>query len=254
MPSRKLAGGSSRRAGQPTKAVVHISFGQLRRHPGASVFEEEYLRWAAGQWAARRGAASVLGSDGAVWLDGPAADAAGCDTMTVPVVIGTVDWQALDEMAALCVELAGYHAEAGAEADAEDGERYAATGDDAGTGGEDTEPGVRRVTPREALLRQKILAAAADLLSGPGGMASVLRTGVLGTQLGSRSLPLDIGYSEEIPAAIRRAVILRDKPARSAPVLPCRSPARCTTSCTRRTAAPPPSKAASCCATSTTRS
>ena len=190
------AGMMPQRAGQPTKAVVHIPFGALRRYPGASVFEEEYLRHAAARWAGqragRRGAASVLGSDGAVWLDGAAAEAAGCDTMTIPIVIGTVDWQALDQMTALCVELAGYHAAAGTSA-----------GTSAG-------PGPRRVTPREAELRQKILGAAADLLSGPGGMASVLRTGILGTQLGSRSLPLDIGYSEEIPAAIRRAVILRD--------------------------------------------
>ena len=52
---------------------------------------------------------------------------------------------------------------------------------------------------------------AVDLLSGPGGLASFLRRRQLGVRLGGPSLPLDIGYSETIPAAIRNAVILRDK-------------------------------------------
>src|SRR5207344_1271470 len=52
---------------------------------------------------------------------------------------------------------------------------------------------------------------AVDLLSGPGGLASFLRRRQLGARLGGPSLPLDIGYSETIPAGIRNAVILRDK-------------------------------------------
>ena len=50
-----------------------------------------------------------------------------------------------------------------------------------------------------------------DLLSGPGGLASFLRRRQLGAWLAGPSLPLDIGYSETIPAGIRNAVILRDK-------------------------------------------
>ena len=50
-----------------------------------------------------------------------------------------------------------------------------------------------------------------DLLSGPGGLASFLRRRQLGARLGGPSLPLDIGYSETIPASIRNAVILRDQ-------------------------------------------
>jgi HNH endonuclease len=50
-----------------------------------------------------------------------------------------------------------------------------------------------------------------DLLSGPGGLASFLRTGLLGARLGGPSLPLDVGCSEDIPPAIRRAVIARDR-------------------------------------------
>jgi hypothetical protein len=41
---------------------------------------------------------------------------------------------------------------------------------------------------------------AVDLLSGPGGLASFLRRRQLGARLSGPSLPLDIGYSETIPA------------------------------------------------------
>jgi hypothetical protein len=56
-----------------------------------------------------------------------------------------------------------------------------------------------------------ILVAAVNLLSGPGGLASFLRRRQLGVRLSGPSLPLDIGYSETIPAGIRNAVILRDR-------------------------------------------
>ena len=52
---------------------------------------------------------------------------------------------------------------------------------------------------------------AVDLLSGPGGLASFLRRRQLGARLGGPSLPLDVGVSADIPAAIRRAVVLRDQ-------------------------------------------
>ena len=57
----------------------------------------------------------------------------------------------------------------------------------------------------------KTVGKAVDLLSGPGGLASFLRRRQLGARLGGPSLPLDIGYSETIPAGIRTAVILRDQ-------------------------------------------
>ena len=61
------------------------------------------------------------------------------------------------------------------------------------------------------MLRQAIIGRAVDLVSGPGGLASFLRTRLLGARLAGPSLPLDVGHSAEIPAAIRRAVILRDQ-------------------------------------------
>jgi hypothetical protein len=56
-----------------------------------------------------------------------------------------------------------------------------------------------------------VIGKAVDLLSGPGGLASFLRRRQLGARLNGPSLPLDIGYSESIPAGIRNAVTLRDK-------------------------------------------
>jgi hypothetical protein len=73
-----------------------------------------------------------------------------------------------------------------------------------------TGPGPTPPQPGEAL-EQAIIGKAVDLLSGPGGLASVLRRRQLGARLGGPSLPLDIGYSETIPAGIRNAVILRDR-------------------------------------------
>jgi hypothetical protein len=63
---------------------------------------------------------------------------------------------------------------------------------------------------REAL-RQAIIGKAVDLLSGPGGLASFLRTRQLGARLAGPSLPLDVGYAKDVPAAIRNAVVLRAK-------------------------------------------
>jgi hypothetical protein len=52
---------------------------------------------------------------------------------------------------------------------------------------------------------------AVALLSGPGGLTSFLRRKQLGGRLGGTSLPLDVGVSRDIPAAIRNAVIARDQ-------------------------------------------
>ena len=53
---------------------------------------------------------------------------------------------------------------------------------------------------------------AVALLSGPGGLASVLRIGALPPPVASISLPLDVGTSTDtVPPHLRRAVIERDK-------------------------------------------
>jgi hypothetical protein len=58
---------------------------------------------------------------------------------------------------------------------------------------------------REAL-EQAVIGKAVELLSGPGGLASFLRRKLLEGRLGGPSVPLDIGYSDTVPAGIRNAV------------------------------------------------
>ena len=63
-----------------------------------------------------------------------------------------------------------------------------------------------------ARLHQTLLRHAADLLSGPGGLAAFLRTRLTGEQVPSASLPLDTGTPTSlITGALRRAVITRDR-------------------------------------------
>jgi Domain of unknown function (DUF222)/HNH endonuclease len=60
--------------------------------------------------------------------------------------------------------------------------------------------------------RQDLLGTAIGLLSGPSGLASLLRTGTLTGPAASKSLPLDLGTPTEIiPPHLRRAVITRDQ-------------------------------------------
>jgi Domain of unknown function (DUF222) len=182
------------RAGQPVKALAHISLAELLAMDKDSALQDEWVTAVRARWAGARAAASVGRSDGAAWLDGDAARAVACDAMLVPVVTGDVDPGVLDDLVRLCVELARI-----GEGPDPDGAGPAA--------GPDTGP---PALAREALQRA-IIGKAVDLLSGPGGLASFLRREQLGAHLAGPSLPLDIGYSQSIPAGIRTAVILRDK-------------------------------------------
>jgi hypothetical protein len=60
-------------------------------------------------------------------------------------------------------------------------------------------------------LRYAIARLAIDFVSGPAGVAAVLRQGLLDKPWNTPSQPLDIGWADSIPPAIRRAVIMRDK-------------------------------------------
>jgi hypothetical protein len=115
---------------------------------------------------------------------GPAAGPGSeCDASIVPVVSGHLDPAVLDRLAA------------------------ALRSDPAPQG---SPYGPR--SPMGAQVRRLVLRYAADLLSGPAGLAAFLRTGLLPCPAGSISLPLDAGKaSEEIPAHLRRLVILRDR-------------------------------------------
>jgi hypothetical protein len=179
------------RAGQPAKVWAHISLADLIELDGDSTLLNKWIARVRAQWAAARAAACVNGSgdDGAAWLDGDAATGFACDASITPVVFGEVNHAAIGDLVELCVELGGHGQ------------------DRCGPGGTGPQPPTGR--GREAL-ELAIIGKAVDLLSGPGGLASFLRRQELGARLGGRSLPLDIGMSENIPASIRNAVKLRD--------------------------------------------
>jgi Domain of unknown function (DUF222) len=242
------------RAGQPVKALVHVTLAELRALDEDSALEGEWITAARGRWAAARAAASVGGGDGGAWLEGDAARGISCDAMVVPVVTGEVDPGVLEDLVRLCVTLAGHRGPGGGEAAGEPGDPAGQgeaghpccdsvpPGDPAGQG-EAGHPCCDSVPPgdpagqgeaghrccgssvpltghaREMLERQ-IIGRAVDLVSGPGGLASFLRRNQLGARLAGPSLPLDVGYSDTIPAGIRTAVILRDRH--------CRWPGGCT--------------------------
>jgi uncharacterized protein DUF222/HNH endonuclease len=176
------------RAGQPTQAHLHITLAQLRDCPGAPQAEAA--------WFAAR--ASQPG-----WLTGPDAEAAGCDATLVPIVAGQVDRAALDRLTGFYLATHGL------------------TGRSEGCGctcSGCTCPGRRALSPQTVRrLRETMLRLAADVLSGPGGLASWLRQSQLaggpgggpGLPLGI-PLPLDTGEAEPtIPAHLRRVVATR---------------------------------------------
>ena len=222
------------RAGQPVKVWAHVTLAELRALDDGSALAREWIGEMAVRWAARRAAASQTGSDGAAWLNGNPARAVACDATLIPVVTGGIDPAALDELVDLCLQYAGHGSRCGPGHEAprsgpapagqlEDPDPADLTGpprDRSGSGQSEDPPGGGHACPTgprpptaEALemLRHAIIGKAVDLVSGPGGLASFLRTRLLGARLAGPSLPLDVGHSAEIPAAIRRAVILRDQ-------------------------------------------
>jgi len=224
------------RAGQPVKMWAHVSLAELRAMDDGSVLEAEWVTEMRIRWAARRAEASEgSGGDGGAWLDGDAARALACDAIITPVVTGDIDPGALDDLVALCLKLAGHGAHctphtgpdparepapdpAGEPGSADDPVNPAGPADPASPAGHaparpgGPPAGLEQLSDmsREAI-QQAIIEKVADLLSGPGGLASFLRTRQPGARLAGPSLPLDIGYSQTIPPGIRNAVILRDK-------------------------------------------
>ena len=93
------------RAGQPVKAVVHISLADLMRLEGSSALLQEWTARVRAQWAGHRARASEGGGGGGAWLDGDAAEAVACDAAMVPFVTGEVDPGALEDLVRLCVQL-----------------------------------------------------------------------------------------------------------------------------------------------------
>ncbi|HEU5390150.1 MAG TPA: DUF222 domain-containing protein [Streptosporangiaceae bacterium] len=212
--TRLLAAGLlPERAGAPVKAWVNISLADLMALDGSSELLAGWTARLRGRVAAHRAASAGSGGDsGGAWLEGDAAEAVACDAMAAPVVTGDVDPDAFDELVRLCVELDRLWHGTGPDRPGDvDGCPHPGSAlQPGGTRSSMAWPGSGSRRSREAL-KQAIVGKAAALLSGPGGLASFLRRRQLGARLAGPSLPLDIGYSDTVPAAIRHAVRLRDK-------------------------------------------
>ena len=97
------------RAGQPVRLWGHVSLAELRVMDDGSVLETEWVTEMRIRWSARRAeAAGGAGGDGGAWLDGAAARALACDAAITPVVTGDVNPAVLDDLVALCLQLAGH--------------------------------------------------------------------------------------------------------------------------------------------------
>jgi hypothetical protein len=197
------------RAGQPVKAMVHVSLPELRALDGGSVLQGQWITAVRAKWAARRAAASVGGSDGAAWLEGPAAQGLTCDASVIPVVTGDIDPGVLEDLVGLCVQLHRLDHQTDRPHPAPAPDQASPAADDAGD--DPAPPAAQPGGHAREMLQHAIIGRAVDLVSGPGGLASFLRRNLLSARLAGPSLPLDVGRSADIPAAIRRAVILRDQ-------------------------------------------
>jgi hypothetical protein len=96
---RLLASGLvPRRAGQPVKALVHVTFADLCRLDGDGVLQQAWITEYRARWAVQRAAASVSTGDGGAWLEGEAARRVVCDAAIIPVVEGDVDPAAIEAL------------------------------------------------------------------------------------------------------------------------------------------------------------
>jgi hypothetical protein len=227
------AGCLPERAGQPAQLQLHLTLDQYLNgitipgrpwtrpgQPGAPLHGD------AGSRTDQGGAVGAVGTGGVggLVLPGPwAGPGDDCDAALAPILTGRVDHALLDQAAAqLAASWAQYQPSrasctrsdldgcAGAHGrgdhelqDADD----AADLDQAAWRAREARIERNKAAAREILLRHAIA-----LLSGPGGLASWLRTGTLPEPAGSVSLPLDVGkVTELVPPHLRRAIITRDR-------------------------------------------
>ncbi len=126
-------------------------------------------------------------------MSGRAAQAYACDAQITPIVTGHADPAALARLAGA----------------------FLAAARRPGSGPPGSGPVPGQALPPKTLrrLQDTLLRYAADVLSGPAGLAAFLRTGLLAADFPPAvSLPLDVGdATPTVPAHLRRAVIARDR-------------------------------------------
>jgi hypothetical protein len=207
------AGGLPDRAGQPTHIQLHLTLDQLRQLDGAADAE---AAWAAGR-------AAGDGEPG--WLSGRAAEAYACDAQITPIVTGHVDPAALASLAAAFLAAARRPgcacgrctcpAGSGPSGPPGSGPSGLPGSGLPGLPGSGPVPAPPSALPPKTLrrLQDTLLRYAADVLSGPAGLAAFLRTGLLAADFPPAvSLPLDVGAATStVPPHLRRAVIARDR-------------------------------------------
>jgi len=171
------------RAGAGTRVEAIVALGQLRDMPGGGALEEAWLTAVAGQPG---------------YLAGTNAEAIACDALISPVVTGHPDLSLVDQMIEVLLDFLDQAA-------------TAAPRPGPAASGQAAARERSKALPPEAwqALRYAIAKLAIDLVSGPDRLASILRRGLLEAPYNGKSAVLDIGYSDDIPVAIRRAVKLR---------------------------------------------
>jgi hypothetical protein len=179
------------RAGADTRAEVIIGLRELLDLPGASEVQKAWL-------------AALAGEPG--YLAGKAAEVAACDAVIYPVVTGHPDLSVVDQMIDLILAYLGDDVPG-------QGDDVPCHGLDDDSGASGTRRDRSKALSPEAwqALRYAMARLAIDLVSGPGGIAATLRRGLLREPYTSKSVVLDVGFSDSIPPAIRRAVKLRAK-------------------------------------------
>jgi hypothetical protein len=179
------------RAGAAARVDAVISLSELLELQGAATLTNVFL-------------AAIAGQPG--YLAGKDAETAACDATVSPVVTGHPDVSVVDQMIQIMIDFLD---------DADSGRGTTAPAPGPGDVTPERPAGAVRERfaslPPEAwqVLRLAVARLAVDLVSGPGGLASALRQGVLPAPYNSKSVVLDIGYSDDIPPHIRRAVRLR---------------------------------------------
>jgi hypothetical protein len=207
------AGLAPRQGGQPIRVWAYVSLADLMQLEGSAELAAEWMSRLAAQWAGRRAAAAEAGGHQGLWLDGAAAQGIACGVPVTPVVTGNVNPAAFDDLIRLCAQLDKLLHAPGEHQPGQDQPGQDDAADPGADATADPDPDATAaaaegsVLSREALA-QAIIGQAVELLSGPGGLASLLRRQA-GLRMGGPSLPLDIGYSETVPAHIRNAVRLR---------------------------------------------